>query len=137
MGCRGAGRSGKSAASPRCGALVCAGEFARAFLWGVGGLRHDMPQNRTRAPLGACMTLDIGLLDFDGSKNRNQKMNVEFHGVLSLFIAQIAIGRHLCYNIFRRAKRGVGGALYLQSAAAGSNPRPEADVCEAGTDKEY
>ena len=28
-----AGRSGKSAASPMCGALVCAGEFARAFLW--------------------------------------------------------------------------------------------------------
>ncbi len=33
-GCRGAGRSGRF---PRCGALVCAGEFARAFLWGVGG----------------------------------------------------------------------------------------------------
>lgn len=37
------------------------------------GLRHDMPQNRTRAPLGACMTLDLGLLDFDGSKNRKPK----------------------------------------------------------------
>ena len=33
----GARGGGKSAASPRCGALVCAGEFARAFLWGVGG----------------------------------------------------------------------------------------------------
>ena len=35
---RGAGRSGKSAASPRYGALVCAGEFARAFLWVWEGL---------------------------------------------------------------------------------------------------
>ena len=52
-GCRGAGRSGKSAASPRCGALVCAGEFARAFLWGVGGAfyrRQDggSPYGRSR-----------------------------------------------------------------------------------------
>lgn len=39
----------------------------------VSGLRHDIPQNRTRTPLGACMTLDIGLLDFDGSKNRKPK----------------------------------------------------------------
>ncbi len=31
-GCWGAGRA-EAAASPRCGALACAGEFARAFLW--------------------------------------------------------------------------------------------------------
>jgi len=31
------GARAEAAASPRCGALVCAGEFARAFLWGVGG----------------------------------------------------------------------------------------------------
>ena len=42
----------------------------------------------------------------------------------------------ICYNALRRAKRGVGGALYLQSAAAGSNPHPEASACEAGADKE-
>ena len=58
----GAGRSGKSAASPMCGALVCAGEFARAFLWGVGGAfyrRQDggSPYGRSRWGLNvSCLT---------------------------------------------------------------------------------
>ena len=45
----GAGRSGKSAASPRCGALVCAGEFARAFFCGSG---RAWEGRRTLAALG-------------------------------------------------------------------------------------
>lgn len=40
------------------------------------------------------------------------------------------------YNYFYRARRGSSGALYLKSAAAGLDSRPEAYVCEAGFDKE-
>ncbi len=53
MGCRGArGRARAEAARvplPRGAARWCARASSPALFCGVGGLRHDMPQNRTRA----------------------------------------------------------------------------------------
>jgi len=58
------------------------------------------------------------------SVERIQKMLLLYYYIkcISLFFA-LVYKMHIMYNIFCRARRGISGALYLQTAIAGYNSR--------------